>query len=179
LQRDGTVAHAGLVALAIRIETLVITSHDAVIRPPREVALALALYLDSLADSLPRREPASPDERSGRALFESHCTRCHVGVALSGAPIALDFIGTDPTLGRSLERGTGGYRVPSLHGVGDRGPLLHHGAIASLEELFDAARVTPDYSLGLHGAGAIAGHTFGLDFSPSDRAALLAYLRTL
>jgi hypothetical protein len=85
-------------------------------------------------------------------------------------------VGTDPTLGESLVRGTGNYRVPSLHGVGTRGPLLHDGTVPSLAAMFDPARVTAPYPSRLHGAGAIPGHPFGLSLDGDDRAALLAFL---
>ena len=54
----------------------------------------------------------------------------------------------------------------------------------SLEELFDPARLQPDYqSKGWNPPGvdrrAIKGHTFGVSLPPADRAALLAFLRSL
>lgn len=53
LQYDATVRQLDIVSLAIRVETLLITSHGGTLRPPRIVALALAQYLWSLADGLP------------------------------------------------------------------------------------------------------------------------------
>jgi hypothetical protein len=88
-------------------------------------------------------------------------------------------VGTDPTLGMSADRGTGYYRMPSLHGVGSRGPLLHDGTVPSLDAMFDPARPTPAFTSKLHGAGAVTGHSFGLSLSASDRAALVAYLQAL
>src|SRR6185437_2740809 len=51
LQADADVAQIDLEALAIRLETLIITSSNETVRPPRIVALALAAYVWSLADS--------------------------------------------------------------------------------------------------------------------------------
>jgi hypothetical protein len=82
-------------------------------------------------------------------------------------------------LGESAVRGTGTYRVPSLHGVGTRGPLLHDGTVPDLDAMFDPARLTPAFTGKLHGSGAIQGHPFGLDLSDADRAALVAYLKAL
>jgi hypothetical protein len=47
--------------------------------------------------------------------------------------------------------------VPSLHGVGTRGPLLHDGMVASLEAMFDPARLTPAFSGKLHGTARSPG----------------------
>jgi hypothetical protein len=178
LQQDATVRARDLAMIAIRLETLIITSQNEVVRPPRLVALALAAYIESLADGLPASDP-SDLSRPGASIFASKCASCHTLPGLSGTPVALDAIGTDPTLGRSAERGTGAYRVPSLHGVGTRGPLLHDGTVASLDVMFDPARVGSDFSGKLHGTGAIPGHRFGLDLAAADRAALLEFLQAL
>jgi mono/diheme cytochrome c family protein len=163
LHRDGTVRNDPA-ALAIRIETLIITAHDGVIRPPREIPVALATWLASLAPpELP--PPSTAAETRGAALFDATCATCHVPPAFSGPPVALDIVGTDPRVGLSGDRGTGGYRVPSLRGVAARGRLLHDASVRDLATLFDPSRV--------------GGHRFGLDLAADDRAELLAYLATL
>jgi mono/diheme cytochrome c family protein len=179
LHRDATLEQRSMVTLATRIETLVITSNDQVVRPPRLVALALAAYIWSLADSLPSLEAATAQAPRGAALFDAACAGCHVPPALTGPPVLLATVGTDPTLGLSTDRGTGMYRVPSLHGVGTRGPLLHDGTIASVAALFDPARSTATFSAKLHGMGAVPGHTFGLELAPDDRAALVTFVSAL
>ena len=179
LQQDATVRVRSLATLAIRIETLIITSNEQAVRPPRMITLALAAYLMSLADPLPSVDAAAAASPRGASLFAYHCATCHVPPALTGNPVPLATIGTDPTLGLSPVRGTGTYRVPSLHGVASRGPLLHDGTVPSLAAFFDPARVTPAFSGKLHGAGAVPGHVHGLDLSEPDRAALIAYLEGL
>jgi cytochrome c5 len=179
LQQDATVRARDLTTLAIRIETLIVTSNDQALRPPRIVALALAAYLTSLADALPSPETAASASPGGARVFDAQCAVCHAPPALTGEPVALAIIGTDPTLGLSPVRGTGAYRVPSLHGVGSRGPLLHDGTVPSLDAMFDPSRVTPSFVGKLHGSGAVPGHVFGLDLSAEDREALVAYLRGL
>jgi mono/diheme cytochrome c family protein len=158
LHADATVRQPDIVALAIRIETLIITSHSEVVRPPRVVALALATYLWSLAPDDPL--PSPPTQ------FVETCGGCHAGDGLTGAPVPLDVVGTDPVVGMSSDRGTGMYRVPSLRGVRDRALLFHDGSIDSLDALLDPARTTP-------------GHRFGMQLSTDDRATIIAYLRTL
>ena len=98
--------------------------------------------------------------------------------------VAWASIGTDPRLTLQTRRGTGYYKVPSLKGVWYRGPFEHNGSIATLEDWFDPRRLRDDYiPTGFSGAGgkarAVKGHTFGLGLSPSDRHALIAFLKTL
>lgn len=179
LQQDATVRARDLTTLAIRIETLIVTSNDQALRPPRIVTLALAAYLTTLADALPSPETAASASPDGARVFDGQCAGCHAPPALTGEPVALATVGTDPTLGLSPVRGTGAYRVPSLHGVGSRGPLLHDGTVPSVDAMFDPSRITPSFVGKLHGSGAVPGHTFGLDLSAEDREALVAYLRAL
>ncbi|HET9990098.1 MAG TPA: cytochrome c, partial [Kofleriaceae bacterium] len=165
LHTDANVRQTDTIALAIRIETLIITSHFEAVRPPRIIALALATYLRTLAPAVaapPTTEPAL----HGAAVFAASCAGCHAGDGFTGEPVALDAVGTDPTVGLSLERGTGTYRVPSLRGVADRTWLLHDGSVSSLAALLDPARPSP-------------GHHFGAELSADDRAALVAFLHTL
>lgn len=160
LQHSGAVRNLGVASLAQRIETLIVGSHGHALRPPREVALGLAVYVESLADALPKLA-----EGEGARVFADHCGKCHAGEGLVGDWIALDEVGTDPTLARSADRGTGGYRIPSLRGVGTRGPLLHDGSL-TLDQLLDPARKT-------------GGHRFGHRLDAGARAALLTWLRAL
>jgi cytochrome c553 len=166
LQADATVAQRDLISLAIRLETLIITSNQEVVRPPREVTLALASYVWSLGDALPPVNRA--DHPDGAAVFESTCAGCHRPPGYSGSPVAIGLVGTDPVVGRSRDRGTGNYEIPSLRGVGQRGRLLHDGAFASLSALLDPGR-----------AGDDRGHHFGLQLSPPERAALLGFVQSL
>jgi mono/diheme cytochrome c family protein len=158
LQASAGVRQRDVIALAIRIETLILTSHHETVRPPPILTLALATYLWSLAP--PPVEPAA-DSR-GAALFAHGCAGCHA----SGEPVAVARVGSDPAAALSRDRGTGTYRPPSLRGVRDRALLLHDGSIHSLDELLDPARTTP-------------GHHFGTALSTNERADLTAYLATL
>ena len=179
LQQDATLSMRGETTLAIRIETLLITASGQVLRPPRVVALALAAYIESFADTLPSAAAANSAAPVGARVFQATCASCHVPPALSGPAVPLAVIGTDQTLGLSSDRGTGLYRVPSLHGVGTRGPLLHDASLPSLAAMFDPARDTSAFTQRLHGTGAVTGHRFGLDLPEADRLALLTYLSLL
>ena len=163
LQRAATVKN-DLIALAIRTETLIITSLGETVRPPRKLAFALALFLWRLPN-VPARTPDESSEAGARS-FEQRCASCHRAPSYSGPPVPLELIGTDPLVGASSERGTGAYRVPSLRGVGDRSPLFASGSVRDLDELLDPTR-------------AAAGHPFGLDLESSQRADLRHFLETL
>jgi len=163
LHRAGTIRN-GLVPLAIRLETLTITSLGEVARPPREVAIGLALYVWSLGEKL--AEPAKNGE--GARIFEATCARCHAGAPMSGPAVPFDEVRTDAAIVLGPERTTGRARVPSLRGVAGRAPLLSSGAVPSLEALLAPTNVRPT-----------GGHTFGQELSPSDREALLGWLSAL
>jgi hypothetical protein len=178
LQQDATVEQRSVVSLALRIETLIITSHGESTRPPREVTLGLALALWALADDLSPLAAAGTDASRGATVVGEACAGCHEGGSLTGPPVPLAVVGTNPTLGLSPQRGTGTYRVPSLRGVGSRGPLLHDASLPDLASFFDPARVTAGYQGG-RTPGPVPGHVFDVDLAASDRAAVLEYLNGL
>jgi mono/diheme cytochrome c family protein len=172
LHYEATVQQRNLASLAIRLETLMITSHGETLRPPRAVALGLALFLWSLADDLPAAEPADDVAAQGRVVLQARCGQCHSGVGLTGAPVAADVVGTDPAAAMDPGRGRGLYRVPSLRGVGRRATLLHDGSLHGLDAFLDPGRAQAP-------GRAAGGHPFGLELDPSARASLIAYLRGL
>jgi len=171
-------------------------------RLPDEALYALAMYIYSLE---PPPNPNPRDERAnaGNEIFvRERCGRCHtpplytnnkLTLALGftpadDAPATLDVmeisVGTDPGLALATRKGTGYYKVPSLKGVWYRGHYLHDGSVASLEELFDPDRLKPSHVPGGwrplgEKTHAIKGHEFGLRLTPTEREALLAFLRTL
>ena len=176
LHYDATLRQQGVVSLAIRIETLIITSKNGALRPPRIITLALAVYLWSLADTLP---PVPRAATAGASLFDKHCADCHAGPDLGGGPVSLAVVGTDPVLGRSPERGTGAYRAAALRGMAARATLLHDGTLADVSSLLDPRRLDASYLDGARGPGPVRGHPFGLELDAAERRALVAYLRLL
>ena len=170
LTQAATIRHESPLALAIRQETQLLHSNHQRVRPPRELAWALAMYLYSLAPP-PARVPSPADAAlatRGAALFASHCAGCHTNDVFGGPPVDAARVGTDPALANGHARGTGTYRVPALVRVADAAPYLHHGVVRSLEDLLSPARLAK-----------IPGHTFGTVLAAPDRAALIVYLRTL
>lgn len=162
LHRAGAVRAGSLAALAVRVETLLVTSHREAVRPPREVALGLAVYLRSLGEAMPRTAATSG---RGAAVFAARCGGCHAGEGRAGGLVTPEAADTEAWVARSPARGTGFYRVPSLRGVGTRGRLLHDGSVTDVGALLDPARG------GWHRVGR------GLD--AGDRAALADFVRAL
>ncbi|HEY4179041.1 MAG TPA: c-type cytochrome [Kofleriaceae bacterium] len=162
LTQVGAIRHDSPLALAIRQETQLTDSNHALVRPPRELAWALAMFVYSLQPPA-HTAPASP---RGAALFAEHCAHCHANAVYGGTTIAAATIGTDPALATGRGRGTGKYRVPTLLGVAAGAPYLHDGSVRSLDELLSPTRT-------------IRGHRAGTNLDADDRAALIAHLQTL
>lgn len=164
LHRAGGVRNS-LAALAVRIETLAITSRGAALRPPRAIPLALARYLQTLAP--PPRDATVDARQPGRAVFDRECGACHSGPGLAGPIYSVAAVETDPRVAESSDRGTGGYRAPSLLGLSTRGRLLHDASVADTAALLDPQRQT-------------GGHRFGgASLDANARAELLLYLSSL
>jgi hypothetical protein len=161
--------HVSVATLAVRCETLFITSSREPGRVPRALSWAISRYYRSLPPPSPLPLSLDPDEVArGEEIFDAAtCTSCHVPpLYTSDRQITVEDIGTDPEAGLSPSRVSGHYRIPSLRGVGGNAPYLHHGAFDTLEAMFDPAREEP-------------GHPYGLELDDADRAALLAFLRSL
>ncbi len=167
-----------------------------------EQLYALALYVYSL------RPPPNPNRfdrlagRGRRVFHREGCGACHTPplytnnmlTPVEGFQVPADHlrkydilpmvIGTDSNLTLRTRRGTGYYKVPSLKGVWYRGPFEHMGSVATLEDWFDPRRLRDDYvPTGFAGYGvrtrAVKGHEFGVNLSPAEKTALIAFLRTL
>jgi len=171
-------------------------------RPQDEALYALAMYLYSLQ---PPPNPHKLDAHAGvgQKIFQREgCTGCHTPPLYTNNKLTLArgftppkehakfldilpvTVGTDPNLALKTRKGTGYYKVPSLKGVWYRGRYLHDGAVTSLEEMFNPARLKPDFvPSGFVGfklkTRAVEGHEFGLKLSMPEREQLIAFLKTL
>jgi hypothetical protein len=167
-----------------------------------EQLYALALYIYSLRPP-PNPTPIGALAARGQKVFEREgCGTCHTPPLYTNNKLtpAKSFsvpkehktrydllpvvVGTDSRLTMMTRRGTGYYKVPSLRGVWYRSAFEHNGSVATLEDWFDPARLRDDYvPTGFKGYGvttrAVKGHAFGIELSSADKAALVAFLRTL
>jgi mono/diheme cytochrome c family protein len=171
-------------------------------RFPDEVLFALGEYIYSLK---PPDNPNAGDPRIGdgkKVFVKQGCGACHTPPFYTNRkltlaegytppkdhPLSADImalsVNTDPGLALKTRKGTGFYKVPSLRGVWYRGLYNHDGSVASLEAWFDAARLREDYvPTGFKGYGvknrSLKGHEFGLHLTPREKAALIAFLKSL
>ena len=168
-----------------------------------EVLYAIGVYLMSLE---PPRNPTPPPAdlvtRGEQVFRREKCGACHPAPDYTTGeltpaegfepPVTHPSFGdirdrsvdTDPGLALRTRKGTGFYKIPSLRGLWYRPRLLHDASIVSLEELFDSARLSADYERkGWSPPGVTKGAVPGLEFltklSPEDKAALIAFLRSL
>ena len=176
LTQAGTIRQVGPAALAIRQETQLLHANGLRIRPPRELAWALAMYLYALEPPPIATRVSNP---RGATLFDAHCRRCHANEIHGGDPMPVEQVGTDPSLANGRARGTGRYRIAPLVRVVDGAPYLHDGSVPTLDALLSADRLAPDFTGGARGPGPIHGHAYGLELAAADRAALIAYLASL
>ena len=163
---------------------------------------ALGQFLYPLRPPPNPHQPSALTRRGALVFATAGCARCHTPPAYTanalvpadGFPVPPEHrrrydildarVGTDPALTMGTRRGTGYYKIPSLRGVWYRGPFEHSGSVATLEDWFDGRRTRPDYvPTGFKGAGvttrAVPGHPFGLSLPAEDKAALIAFLKTL
>lgn len=163
---------------------------------------ALARYLYALPPP-PNKHRFDRWARRGQRVFQrEQCARCHTPPLYTNNRLvpAADFqppaehvklydimaedTGGDAGLALHTRKGTGYYKVPTLKGVWHRGPFEHNGSVMTLEDWFDGGRLREDYlPTGFRGFGrqrrAVKGHPYGLNLSPADKRALIAFLKTL
>jgi mono/diheme cytochrome c family protein len=168
-----------------------------------EVLYAIGMYLMSLEPKMNPQPAAAAIVAQGEAIFRREgCASCHVPPNYTSGKLTLArgwsapanhpyrddivpvSVGTDEGLALRTRKGTGFYKIPSLRGVWYRPFLLHDGSVTSLEEMFDPARHDNGYEpKGWNppqvSKRAVPGHRFGLSLSHDDKAALLAFLRSL
>jgi len=172
-----------------------------VYRFPDELLFALALYIYSLD---PPQNPNLGDPRSaaGRKVFEREgCGGCHAPPLYTNNkltiatgftpprdhPLRADIlptsVGTDPGLALKTRKGTGLYKIPSLRGFGIAGcwpRWLGEDSGGVVRPRTPARRLVPSGFKGYHVTlRAVPGHEFGLKLNADDKAALIAFLRTL
>ncbi len=121
----------------------------------------------------------TPQENRGLQLFfgPARCSTCHRGDLVVGDTPrnnGLDATTTDPGAGN------GRFKAPSLRNVELTAPYMHDGRFATLEAVVDhydhGIQPHPNLDPILRAPG---GRPVRLELPPEDRAALVAFLRTL
>ncbi|MDI3286892.1 c-type cytochrome [Polyangium sp. 15x6] len=133
----------------------------------RPRALAIAAFLRAGLVPPPREKAELSDvAKRGKAVFESAetaCKTCHAGAEYTDrVPMPLPRMTI--RAGYADEKENNKYKTPSLLFVGGTAPYFHDGSYATLEELIDKN----DDRMGKTN-----------QLSAEDKAALVAYLRTL
>jgi hypothetical protein len=168
-----------------------------------EVLYAIGMYLLSLEPPKnPNPPPADLVARGEQVFRRENCQSCHPAPNYttgeltpaagfetpSNHPNISDVrnrsVATDAGLALRTRKGTGFYKIPTLRGLWYRPRLFHDASILTLEELFDPARLSPDYERkGWSPPGVTRGPVPGLEFlttlSADDKTALIAFLRSL
>jgi hypothetical protein len=166
-----------------------------------EQLYALTLYVYSLKPPPNPNKPTPLSQRGAKIFEREGCAGCHTPPIYTNNKLTLAIgfqpsvavrkandilptsVKTDPGLSLYTRRGTGFYKVPSLKGLWYRGPLEHSGSVATLEDWFDPTRLldsfVPTGFRGVKTTRAVKGHEFGLQLSETEKAALIAFLRTL
>jgi hypothetical protein len=151
-----------------------------------EQLYALGRYLYSLRPPPNPNKMTAAAERGRRVFAREGCNVCHTAplytsnklTPASGFIVPAEHlrryailnrsVDTDPALAMRTRKGTGYYKVPSLKGAWYRGPFQHAGAVKTLAEWLDPARLA-----------RVPGHPFGLTLDAVDRRALIAFIETL
>jgi cytochrome c peroxidase len=151
------------------------------------VAKALAAFLRSLISPLTRfdawiegdKTALSPREVSGFRIFtgKAGCVLCHVGWRFTDDRFHdIGLKSTDAGRG-ALAGGTPGlpaFKTPSLREAVHTAPYMHDGSLPTLQ------RVVKHYAGGFSARPSLAPHiNRALRLSPSERADLIAFLKTL
>lgn len=124
-----------------------------------------------------------------KVFFDSGCSDCHsphLGRYSNLDPIPLSVIGTDSQLTTDGIIATGAYRVAPLANLWATPPYFHDGTLATIEEIFDEARLEPDFIAsgtppGADKPGGVRGHefAFALRWTAEQRADLIEFLKSV
>ena len=168
-----------------------------------EQLYALAQYIYSLQP--PKNPNTFPKELVSKGEFvfkKSGCVTCHTPPLYTNNKLTPTngfeppedhfvkysifnvSVETDSVSTLYSRRGTGYYKVPSLRNLWMQPAFFHNGTLGSLEEVFDQKRLNNDFVPGGYKpvhikTMAVKGHEFGLDLNEEEKAALLAFLKTL
>jgi cytochrome c peroxidase len=128
------------------------------------------------------RQALSEAAQRGLALFEgkARCSRCHSGVNFTDEDYHNLGVGMDkepPDLGRYTvtqhEADRGAFKTPTLRDVARRGPYMHDGSLATLEQVVDF------YDTGGRANPWLSPQSRPLHLTAAERADLVTFLQAL
>lgn len=165
-----------------------------------KVAKALAQFVRSLVsyqskydEGLAKAKSAADDfenftaaENQGKAIFREKCSICHQNSRGTRAESFETFAALNNGVNSSgLDRdggqgdwtydpaNVGLFKAASLRNIERTAPYMHDGRFATLEE------VVEHYSEGVNRHPSVSGFAFRMRFSPEEKQALIAFLKTL
>jgi cytochrome c peroxidase len=122
-------------------------------------------------------------ENRGKALFLSNCAICHLPgqdahffmIAPTSNGLDADFKQSDGGVGdvTLIGRDIGRFKSPSLRNIEHTGPYMHDGRFETLDKVID------HYSKGVQSHPNVDSRMQRLNFTDSEKAALIAFLKTL
>jgi cytochrome c peroxidase len=158
---------------------------------PDRISLAVAQFVRSMVSARSRFDLAfnasgtldptklTAEERTGQQLFAgaaAGCAACHAtNAVVTDAPhnTGLDLTITDPGAGG------GRFKAPSLRNIAIRPPYMHDGRFQTLEEVVEFYDSGVQPSPGLDSRLRTGQGPKRLNLTATQRAAIVAYLRTL
>ncbi|MEO5584418.1 MAG: cytochrome c peroxidase [Flavobacteriales bacterium] len=166
---------------------------------PDRVSKALAQFVRSIVSYRSKFDEGeasgftnyTQEESDGKALFyngATRCNQCHVTVNFANQDArnnGLDPVYTDNGRGEITGNPAddGQFKVPSLRNVELSAPYMHDGRFNTLEEVVEhynsGIKAHPDLDDRLTVEGQIGGTPLHMDLSDYDKAALVAFLKTL
>ncbi len=135
-----------------------------------EQLVSLKLFIEDGIEAPPNPhlspDGLTPEQQLGKSLFEDPtvgCATCHPDGGTDGK---MHDLGTLSTVEQAILDASAdpiyGFNTPSLKGVWHTAPYLHDGSVATLDEVLLGGKMGSAHLL-----------------APDERAALVAYLRTL
>ena len=155
----------------------------------QDLSRALASYVRSiLSGNAPfdrfvdgDRSALTVEEQSGLAVFrgKGRCTACHIGPNFTDERAHNTGIAWRSSSGATLSApidagaGQGAFKTPTLREIARTAPYMHDGSLQSLEEVVEF------YDRGGHANPHLDAEIRPAKFTPDERRALVAFLRTL
>lgn len=164
-----------------------VISDDSIAKAMSQFVRSMVSYNSKFDQAVAAGTPENPNyaavftsqEQLGATIFHGagQCSQCHrTNIQVANT---VHNIGLDPTSAPTDGAGNGQFKVPSLRNVAVRDGFMHDGRFSTLEEVIDF------YSTGIQDNPfldfrlASTGLPDRFDFTPDEKAALIAFLNTL